>query len=331
MTPANKVVIAVDGGGSKTDVVALALDGTVIARKRGPKSSPHLVGLEGSVAVIDALVRDVVGDAEVVQADVYLSGLDLPIEIERYRAGVAGCAWAGAGLVVDNDLFALLRAGTEATDAVAVICGTGINAVGIRADGATVRFPALGEISGDWGGGYGLGQAALWHAARAVDGRGPQTALVEGVLTSLGAHSIDEVIEQLHFGQREFSDLSSLAPVVLAAAARDDAIALSLVDRQAEEIVAFVRAIVTRLGLGDHAFPVVLGGGMFETETPRLSGGVLAGVAEVAPRAKVVHVRRPPIAGAALLALEHAGVQAQAIAVADAAFAGTATSAVAPV
>ena len=29
-----------------------------------------------------------------------------------------------------------------------VVCGTGINAVGRRADGATVRFPALGSISG---------------------------------------------------------------------------------------------------------------------------------------------------------------------------------------
>jgi N-acetylglucosamine kinase-like BadF-type ATPase len=228
--------------------------------------------------------------------------------------------WAGAGLVVENDLFALLRAGTESADAVAVICGTGINAVGIRGDGATVRFPALGEISGDWGGGYGLGSAALWHAARAVDGRGPHTALVDGVLMTLGADSIDEVIEQLHFGERGFADLSSLAPVVIAAAAAGDATAEGLVDRQSEEIVAFVRAIVTRLELADRAFPVVLGGGLFETESPRLSGGVQAGVAAVAPHAELVHVRRPPIAGAALLALEHAGAPSQSVAAADAAF-----------
>lgn len=327
MTLAERVVIAVDGGGSKTDVVALTLDGRVLARQRGPKSSPHLVGLEGSVAVIDALVSEVAARSDVVQADVYLSGLDLPIEIERYRAAVTGLPWASAGLVVENDLFALLRAGTESPDAVAVICGTGINAVGIRGDGATVRFPALGEISGDWGGGSGLGSAALWHAARAVDGRGPQTALVDGVLTTLGADSIDQVIEQLHFGERGFADLSSLAPVVIAAAAAGDGVAEGLVDRQSEEIVAFVRAIVSRLELADHPFPVVLGGGLFETESPRLSGGVEAGVASVAPLAELVHVRRPPIAGAALLALEHAGADAQALAAADAAFASAVATA----
>ena len=63
-------------------------------------------------------------------------------------------------------------AGTEEPDAVAVVCGTGINCIGVRADGAHARFPALGAISGDWGGGWYLGEQALWHAARAVDGRG---------------------------------------------------------------------------------------------------------------------------------------------------------------
>ncbi|MFC7586672.1 hypothetical protein ACFQYP_25240 [Nonomuraea antimicrobica] len=33
------------------------------------------------------------------------------------------------------------------------------------------RFPALGRISGDWGGGQGLAEEALWHAIRAEDGR----------------------------------------------------------------------------------------------------------------------------------------------------------------
>lgn len=326
MTGAEPIVVAVDGGGSKTDVVSLDLEGRVLANARGPRSSPHVVGLDASVAVIDALVGEVARDARVVQADVYLSGLDLPIELERYRAALAGRSWALGGLVVDNDLFALLRAGTEAPNAVAVICGTGINAVGIRADGATVRFPALGEISGDWGGGFGLGSAALWHAARAVDGRGQATALVDAVRERLGVESIDQLIEQLHFGERESGDLSALAPVVFEAAASGDDVAMSLVDRQAEEVVAFVRAIVERLSLADRAFPVVLGGGLFEVETPRLSEGIAAGVHAVAPRAELVHVRRRPIAGAALLALAHAGASAEAIGSADAAFGAAATA-----
>ena len=44
----------------------------------------------------------------------------------------------------------------------------------LLADGRTIRYPSLGTISGDWGGGWHLGERALWFAARAADGRGAQ-------------------------------------------------------------------------------------------------------------------------------------------------------------
>ncbi len=43
-----------------------------------------------------------------------------------------------------------------------MVCGAGINCVGVREDGTTVRFAALGHISGDWGGGGHLWQEAMW-------------------------------------------------------------------------------------------------------------------------------------------------------------------------
>jgi N-acetylglucosamine kinase-like BadF-type ATPase len=321
MTEPGDVVVAVDGGGSKTDAVALSLDGRIVAQARGAGSSPHFFGLEASVAVVDELVRRVAGGAHVRQADLYVSGLDLPIELERYRDALEGLPWAGSSVVVENDLFALLRAGTDEPDAVAVVCGTGINAVGVRADGATVRFPSLGGLSGDWGGGYGLGAEALWHAARAVDGRGPDTLLVEGVCRALGVATIPQLIEQLHFGERDASGLSDAAPAVFAAAEAGDAVAVGLVERQADEIVAFVRAIVTRLGLVGEPIPVVMGGGILETAPARLEAAIAKGVATVAPLARLELVRQPPIVGAALLALSHGGADASSAAVAREAFA----------
>ena len=143
----------------------------------------------------------------------------------------------------------LLRAGTDEPNAVAVICGTGINAVGVRADGADVRFPSLGEISGDWGGGSGIGIAALWHAARDLDRRGPHTVLSGAIVAELGVPSIAALIEDLHFGRRATADLAMLTPMVLDAAEAGDAVARSIVERQAEEIAALVKACVLRLDL----------------------------------------------------------------------------------
>ena len=49
--------------------------------------------------------------------------------------------------------------------------------LGVAPDGRTYRFPALGWIAGDWGGGADIGEAAIWHAVRSEDGRGERTSL----------------------------------------------------------------------------------------------------------------------------------------------------------
>ncbi|MFF2371044.1 N-acetylglucosamine kinase [Agromyces sp. NPDC058110] len=311
---AEPVVVGVDGGGSKTDAVALTLDGRVVAHRRGPGSSPQLEGLAASVAVVDELVNAVSAGRPVVQVDLYLSGLDLPVEIARYREAIDWLPWASPSTVIDNDLFALLRAGTDAPDALAVVCGTGVNAIGVRADGASARFPSLGAISGDWGGGYGLGEQALWFAARAADGRGEPTTLSDGIVECFGAGSLADLIEDLHFGRRAPAELSQLAPVVFEAARRGDAVAGALVDRQADEILAFVRACLTRLDLLDRTVPVVLGGGVVRSGDPRLLGRIAAGLAAMAPGAVLEFFASAPIVGAALLALESGGAGAVALA-----------------
>ncbi len=109
-----------------------------------------------------------------------LAGADLPEEERRLQDVVAARGWARRAHVA-NDTFAVLRAGTERGWGVAVVCGAGINCVGVAPDGRRARFPALGAITGDWGGGYDVGLAALSAAARSADGRGPRTALERAV------------------------------------------------------------------------------------------------------------------------------------------------------
>ena len=142
---------------------------------------------------------------------IYLSGLDLEREVADYRAALAGYPWAGS-ITVENDLFALLRAGTSAPDAAAVICGTGLNALAIRADGEVARFLALGPISGDWGGGAGIGELALWFAAREEDGRGEHTSLTAALPHEFDLRTVGELTEALHSGRLAMPELARLSP-----------------------------------------------------------------------------------------------------------------------
>jgi len=308
------LVIALDGGGSKTDAIALELDGTVVAEARGHTSSPHVLGTLGSAEYVAGLIGQLLeqtGPRPLAAANLYLSGLDLPTEIDAFRRAIEGTPWAGA--TVDNDLFALLRAGTGEPDAVAVVCGTGINCVGVRADGRVIRYPSLGMISGDWGGGWHLGERALWYAARAVDGRGQPTVLAEAVPAAFGLATVQEVIEAIHFGRLAGHDLSRLSPTLFACARQGDAVAARVVDDQAEEIVTMAVTTLRRLDLLDRAVPVVLGGGVIGSRDERLLGTIERQLGERAPKARMELVTAAPILGAALLALESAGASPSAV------------------
>ena len=236
-----------------------------------------------------------------------LAGVDLAGEEEDVRAALEAREMA-ARVVVGNDTFAVLRAGATSGWGIAITCGAGINCVGLGPAGASVRYPALGSLTGDWGGGYDLGLAALGAASRSADGRGPRTALERAVPAAFGLADPLAVSTEMHQGRLSEQRLVELAPVVVEAAA-DDAVAAGLLDRLADEIVAFVRAT-----LPQHRRRRRTGRGRARRRPPagperpparrgrRAPGGARPDLRPVVPA-------DPPIVGAALMALELAGAE----------------------
>jgi N-acetylglucosamine kinase-like BadF-type ATPase len=313
------LVLAVDGGNSKTDVVLVTSSGQTLAHVRGPGSSPHHLGVDGAIELLDDLVQKAaaqagLGDRRPIAAlaEVYLAGVDFPSEKEILAPAVAERGWA-TRYEVDNDSFALLRAGTDSADAVAVVCGAGINCVGVAADGRHARFASLGRMSGDWGGGMELGQEALWWAARATDGRGPATQLTTLVPEHFGLPDVPSVYESIHFRRLDGRRLIELAPVVLGASRDGDPVARSVVTRLAEEVVTMARAALAQLDMLDTPTVVVLGGGVLTGRDEVLLGEIRRRLAAVAPRADAVVTEVSPVVGAALLGLDRleAGEAAQ--------------------
>jgi N-acetylglucosamine kinase-like BadF-type ATPase len=261
----------------------------------------ELIGTLLDQAIADAgFPRD--GHPVIDAARVQLAGADQPDEEEQIQRAAEQQDWA-TRVITGNDTFAVLRAGSERGWGVAVVAGSGINCIGLAADGRSYRFAALGAISGDWGGGSDVGLAALGAAARSADGRGPTTALERLVPAHFGLSSPFDVAQAIHLNQLPNSRLEELAPVVFAAA-DDDLVAAGILLRLADEISAFATAAIERLGLTEDEFEVVLGGGLVRRSPARLVAAVRNRVGEFAPRAHVVVADAPPIAGAALLALD---------------------------
>lgn len=307
MSPA---VIAVDGGASKTHLALVGADGELLRLLRGPTSQPHNVGLATALDVLDRLHAEAgAGQAEVAQLS--MAGVDFPSEEQELQEAIEARGWAKQA-VVGNDTFAVLRAGTERGWGVAVVCGTGINCVGVSADGRHARFPALGQITGDWGGGSDVGYAALFAAARSEDGRGPKTTLEQAVPAYFGLETPVELAEAIHHGQIPAPSVLELAPVVFAEAEHDP-VAAEIVERLATEVATMARVALERLDLAREPAEVLLGGGLLQSGDGRVSDAVEAELRQAAPNVSVSAASSPPIVGAALLGLDaiRAPVEAQ--------------------
>jgi N-acetylglucosamine kinase-like BadF-type ATPase len=309
------LIVAADGGASKTDVWVVAADGSILGTARGAGSNHQFYGIDTAMDNLGSTIGEALASAGVDDhpgptgsTGVYcLAGLDLPVDEERLTAAIADRGWSSVDLV-RNDTMAVLRAGTRSGWGVGVVCGSGINCVGLGPDGSIERFPSLAELSGDFApGGSWLGVRALGLALRSRDGRGRPTALARLVPSHFDLPDPEAVLTAVYTGDLEYGRLFELARVCLDAAADGDPEAQAAAGLLADEVVAMATAIIGRLGVAGREVEVVLGGGIFDTTHPGFADRVEVGIRQVAGQARFRRLAAAPVLGAALLGLDAIG------------------------
>ncbi len=309
------LVVAVDGGASKTDAWVVDSDGSILGTARGAGSNHQLSGLDGAMDALGATIEAALVAAGIDTADrpavgtgVYcMAGLDLPVDEERLVGAIGSRRWSAQD-VVRNDTMAVLRAGVRSGWGIGVVCGSGLNCVGLGPTGAVARFPSLGELSGDFAaGGSWLGVRTLGLALRSRDGRGGPTSLAELVPAHFGLTDAEAVLGAVYSGEVGFGRLFELAQVCMEAASAGDAVAQGAVRFLAGEVVAMVTAAAWRLGVTDDEVEVVLGGGLFASEYRTFTEWIESGVRRTVPGAHLRPLDAAPVLGAALLGLDAVG------------------------
>ena len=204
-----------------------------------------------------------------------------------------------------NDLFALLRAGTDAPDAAVVICGTGINGAALRGDGAIARVLALGHCSGDWGGGARAcrGGPLDGRAGRGRARRGHRTARSRPAMVRVPRQSTSHVA--VHRRARSVEGVVGPRRTPRSSRSRTGATrspatcSTGRARRSASWPPRCWRGSTSRR----PPYPVVLGGGIGATGDPTLTAAMATTLAAGAPLARLEVTTRSPIDGAVALAL----------------------------
>lgn len=303
-------VLGVDAGNTKTIALVGDLNGRILGFGRSGCGDMYgAASAEVAFSAVDAAVHDALGMAGIDCAELLhgvfsIAGADWPEDFDYIHSAMVQRCF-GRQVIVYNDAFGALRAGSPDGIGVVVVCGTGV-AIGARAaDGRLWHTSHWQEPHGS----HQLAGKMLRAVYRAELGIDPPTSMTARVLVFLDAPDVEAVL--YHFTKRlgsHSADWGGLARLLLDEASTGDATARKIVIDHGIALGDYALAAARRVGIEDTPFTLVLTGGVLRHPSPLLSQTIIARVREIAPRVRPANSRFEPAVGALLLALEAAGI-----------------------
>lgn len=226
-----KLLIAIDGGGTKTEFVAFLPGGKVVRRILLPGSNPNSCGMMNSISVLR-------------------QGLEILIDVGEpcaIYAGIAGCgaennknkilfslkeAYPGAKIAVETDVMNVINCAADNERMIALICGTG-SAVYAKTPEDVHRVGGWGYLFDCGGSGYDFGRDAIRAALAERDGIGKKTMITGLVEKKLDSDAWSKISELYALGR---DNIASFAGIVFDCYSKGDEEAYIIVEKNTARI-----------------------------------------------------------------------------------------------
>jgi N-acetylglucosamine kinase len=303
-----RLFLGVDGGQSSTTVLIGDESGRILgAGEAGPCN--HAGATEGRARFERAVNEGLSAacaragfDAATVRFESACLGMSGgPDDKQAILAGML----RAAHLMVTTDAAIALSGATATGQGIAAIAGTGSIAFGRNAEGRRARSGGWGYVFGDEGGGFDMARQALRAALRMEEGWGPPTSLLQALLDATGRRNANQVLHLFYSSEWPRSRVALLAPLVDAAAAEGDAVAMVILNRAAAELAMLVAAVRSQLWKPGDPVDVAYIGGVFQSRTVLERFRVLV---ELEPGNRCGPPRHGPAEGALLEAYRAVGL-----------------------
>ncbi|MGQ9554965.1 MAG: N-acetylglucosamine kinase [Anaerolineae bacterium] len=306
----NSYVVGVDGGTTKTIALVADSQGHILGAGRRGNSNWSGANVEIPMAVVVDAVQEALAQARLKGSDIAagafcLAGADWPEDHTR-RADFLQRSGIAKRVIVKNDSFGGLRAGTRRPYGVVIAAGTGVNAAVIAPDGREWAYGYYDYATG--GGASRIARNIIRCVLRHDDGRGPATALTSMVLAKLGYSTVEAMLRAIIARELPERRFLTLCPLAFEAAYGGDEVAAGIIVDEGLVLADYATGLIRRFGMQELEFDVVLSGSVFKGKGPLLIDTITQAVHRVAPRAQIVRLRYEPAVGAVLLAYDNLGI-----------------------
>lgn len=260
------MIIGVDGGGSKTQVILADDRGELLGEATIGPSNLSTLEIEKAIYLIDDGIKNSFINAglqinKVSRICLGLAGVDRPGLREQIEELLLIKNVADEVIVL-SDAEIVLAAGIRENWGVALISGTGSFAWGKNAQGTTCRAGGWGPILGDEGSAYSIGREALKRILRSIDNRESPTELTQVIFDHLGLASANEIVILGKQLISQISTIANLASLVNMSAENGDQTAIDILEQAGFELALSVDAVARGLGISQIPFPLAIAGGV---------------------------------------------------------------------
>ncbi len=246
MGSGERSMIAVDGGGTKTEFVLFTESGRVIGRVKKDGCNPNVSGLDGSLEVlrsgINALMRE---NSNVIGVFIGSAGFATGDHKNVIKAELKR-SYPKLRIRCETDISNVIAAATDEESCIAAICGTGMVAYA-NESGVLHRLGGWGYLLDEGGSGFTIGRDALRAALAEEDGVGECTLITKLIKEKTEGCMWDHISEIYKGGN---SYIASFAPIVTEACRAGDAVAERILTENADAMARFISGAAKKYNCG---------------------------------------------------------------------------------
>ncbi|WP_088067379.1 N-acetylglucosamine kinase [Gottfriedia luciferensis] len=249
----NRLIIGMDGGGTKTRVVVKEQpDGETLFDQNFGTSNYNNIGIEGLRPIFQEIYKALIScfaerlnDAILVLGS---AGIDRPKDIEIYLSALRESGFTCHLEVVNDAEIALVGGNGSRKDAL-IIAGTGSIVMGIDSKGKTIRSGGWGGLISDEGGGFKIGLHAIAAVMQEHDKVIAPTTFTKKLLAHFQLTTPEDFVDLLYLDKTiPVDQVASCAPIILEAWANGDEAARTIVETELEKLVRLVVGISKQMG-----------------------------------------------------------------------------------
>ena len=255
-TSSEKLILGIDGGGTKTEFVVATQDGHVLKRLLRDGSNPNDIGFQKTEVIIGDTICDILAEfPSVYSVFCGIAGVSTG-DNRRKLTEYLSTRYPTLKIQVNTD-SANLFAMDNSADMV-VICGTG-SVVFVRQNKKFLRLGGWGYLLDTGGSAFDIGRDAIRCTFEEEEAFENPSLTSQLLREKLGVSSLWDATHRIYAEGRPY--IASLSEVVFSAYKQGDPKAIAIINQNTERLAKLLNTGIEKYGASPRA---VAGGGVFE-------------------------------------------------------------------